>query len=328
MKGGITSGVVYPPAVLALAERYRFRSIGGTSAGAIAAALTAAAEYDRAGGGFRRLAAISERLGEGTFLLDLFQPSRRTRPLMRTLLDLTATKGRKAAGRRSFVAVLASVVPRLFRALILHDPRAFWVGAAAGGVVAVLLAWMTLALVAGWGNAPLGPWLVRGGWVVVLVVAAVGGLIGGVVHLAKVLVREVPQNLFGLCSGRRDGPSTAGPGAGPEVLTDWLSASINECAGLPKDGPPLTFSDLKAKQIELKMMTSDLSHGRPYVLPLEQRIFLFNVDEMRRLFPDPVVNHLVDKSHRSTRSAPPEGFHFLPPADDLPVAVAMRMSLS
>ena len=58
MKGGITSGVVYPPAVLALAERYRFRSIGGTSAGAIAAALPAAAEYDRNGGGFRRLAAI------------------------------------------------------------------------------------------------------------------------------------------------------------------------------------------------------------------------------------------------------------------------------
>ncbi|EMS98269.1 patatin, partial [Agrobacterium tumefaciens str. Cherry 2E-2-2] len=33
MKGGITSGVVYPYAVLELARRYRFRSIGGTSAG-------------------------------------------------------------------------------------------------------------------------------------------------------------------------------------------------------------------------------------------------------------------------------------------------------
>ena len=38
MKGGITSGVIYPQAVLALARRYRFRNIGGTSAGAIAAA--------------------------------------------------------------------------------------------------------------------------------------------------------------------------------------------------------------------------------------------------------------------------------------------------
>ena len=44
MKGGITSGVVYPKTILRMAEQYRFRSIGGTSAGAIAAALTAAAE--------------------------------------------------------------------------------------------------------------------------------------------------------------------------------------------------------------------------------------------------------------------------------------------
>jgi hypothetical protein len=39
MKGGITSGVVYPSLVMRLAEKYRFASIGGTSAGAIAAAV-------------------------------------------------------------------------------------------------------------------------------------------------------------------------------------------------------------------------------------------------------------------------------------------------
>ena len=47
MQGGITSGVVYPGAVLKLATRYRFRSIGGTSAGAMAAAATAAAELGK-----------------------------------------------------------------------------------------------------------------------------------------------------------------------------------------------------------------------------------------------------------------------------------------
>ena len=35
MKGGITSGVVYPPAICRLAEHYHFKNIGGTSAGAI-----------------------------------------------------------------------------------------------------------------------------------------------------------------------------------------------------------------------------------------------------------------------------------------------------
>ena len=51
MKGGITSGIVYPNAVLALAREFRFKSVGGTSAGAIAAAVTAAAAF-----GDRRIA--------------------------------------------------------------------------------------------------------------------------------------------------------------------------------------------------------------------------------------------------------------------------------
>src|SRR5438105_14620691 len=44
MKGGITSGVVFPKAVARLSHQYRFRNIGGASAGAIAAAGAAAAE--------------------------------------------------------------------------------------------------------------------------------------------------------------------------------------------------------------------------------------------------------------------------------------------
>ena len=47
MKGGVTDGVVYPWAILELARQYRFQSIGGTSVGAVAAALTAASEYSR-----------------------------------------------------------------------------------------------------------------------------------------------------------------------------------------------------------------------------------------------------------------------------------------
>ena len=50
MKGGITSGVVYPAAMLGLSRRYRFRNIGGASAGAIAAVVGAACEYRRRGG--------------------------------------------------------------------------------------------------------------------------------------------------------------------------------------------------------------------------------------------------------------------------------------
>ncbi len=59
----VTSGVVYPGAVVELAKRYRFKSIGGASAGAIAAAAVAAAEYGRTdGGGFARLAQVPDEL--------------------------------------------------------------------------------------------------------------------------------------------------------------------------------------------------------------------------------------------------------------------------
>lgn len=52
MKGGITSGVVYPLAIYKLSQNYRFENIGGTSAGAIAAVMTAAAEYGARNGRF------------------------------------------------------------------------------------------------------------------------------------------------------------------------------------------------------------------------------------------------------------------------------------
>ena len=40
MKGGITSGVVYPLAIARFAEEYRLRGVGGSSAGAIGAGLS------------------------------------------------------------------------------------------------------------------------------------------------------------------------------------------------------------------------------------------------------------------------------------------------
>jgi len=47
MKGGVTSGVVYPQVAVELSETYRFRQVGGSSAGAIAAVMVATAELGR-----------------------------------------------------------------------------------------------------------------------------------------------------------------------------------------------------------------------------------------------------------------------------------------
>ena len=75
LKGGITSGVVYPLAATKLAERYQFKNVGGTSAGAIAAAAVAAAERGRLDGsdaGFEELQDLPEWLGKN--MTSLFQP--------------------------------------------------------------------------------------------------------------------------------------------------------------------------------------------------------------------------------------------------------------
>ena len=96
MKGGITSGVVYPHAICELAQTYRFMQVGGTSAGAIAAAATAAAELGRARGGFQELAALPAWLGGGRHLQELFQPEPATEGLFRMMIAALEHKRAKA----------------------------------------------------------------------------------------------------------------------------------------------------------------------------------------------------------------------------------------
>ena len=88
MKGGVTSGVVYPMAICKLATAYAIKNIGGTSVGAIAAAITAAAEYRRrqtsSGQGYAELAKLPGFLGGEGALLALFQPD----PVARALFNV------------------------------------------------------------------------------------------------------------------------------------------------------------------------------------------------------------------------------------------------
>jgi hypothetical protein len=96
MKGGITSGVVYPLALVELAKRYRFSNIGGTSAGAIAAAAAAAAVYGRnvPGKGFVRLATLPAEAG--AILFSLFQPTAAVKPLFNILVAALKARARLA----------------------------------------------------------------------------------------------------------------------------------------------------------------------------------------------------------------------------------------
>ncbi len=84
MRGGTTSGIVYPKAIVGLSKRYRFRSIGGASAGAIAAAFAAAAEYGRASDGFAKLDRVPDDFATG--LAKYFQPYPAYRKLFAAIL--------------------------------------------------------------------------------------------------------------------------------------------------------------------------------------------------------------------------------------------------
>lgn len=340
MKGGVTSGVVYPPAVVKLARKYRFRSIGGTSAGAIAAGAAAAAEYGRAQGGFVKFEALGQSLAAEGALLNLFQAPPATRPLLDTIkaalplvAPLAATQdAARAVGRAPGPVAARWALPHVARLLRGTDAEAFgggaWRGAALGALLGLLLALALAGLVAALTAVPPGGWLLLVALLALGGGAAwagwwAGGLLGAGADLLSILVTRLPRDSFyGICTGRgEDAPDGGAP------LTDWLTANVNDIAGLAPDGPPLTFADLTSRGVNLRVVTTNLSHGEPYVLPRAKNTFIFQVDEWRRLFPDNVIAHLMQKAPLQ-HMALPEGYYFLPNGDDLPVVVAIRLSLS
>jgi predicted acylesterase/phospholipase RssA len=330
MKGGITSGVVYPAAVMVLKDKYRFRSIGGASAGAIAAALTAAAEFGREDSGFQRLQAVREEIQGTAFLRDLFRERGPTRPLLTALVSLTSFR---------------SVAAKLGAALWLI-PRwvapAFIVSAITGAIACLLAIWWFATIF----GSPLSLrelFAQKTTATVVLagIAAVLSGYIGALLRAASILLCHVPRRgFFGLCSGFMHGNE--------RVLSGWLHARIESVAGGKREGRPLTFADLANKappsgsqaqgedwRINLKVMTSNLSHGQPYVFPRPEHesMFVFNEEEFRKLFPAGVVDYMA--GYRPPEVSPDKksiplarGFHFLPPGPQLPVLVATRMSLS
>lgn len=309
MKGGITSGVVYPSAVRVLSERYEFRNIGGASAGAIAAAITAAAELGaRSGrGGYPELDRVMEELRAPGFLRSLFQPSPATRPGFDLVLRLT-----EGTALRRVTLLL-------------------WRGASAAWWLAVPLLILAVLLemaVAGSVRAPwLVPALVVGALLSVVSLAAAAG--AGLVVLAGRFRRGLERNGFGMCSG----VSQAGF-EGP-ALSDWLHERIQACAGRTPEDSPLTFRELAEAEphpIDLRLVTTDLSHGRPVILPVEPGSYLFRREDLEGVVPGDVVRWMWERAespawleHATDRD--PASFRLLPP-EDLPVVLGARLSLS
>ncbi len=332
MKGGITSGVVYPLAITELASEFRFKNVGGTSAGAIAAALTAAAEYSRVegkGAGFERLARLPEFLGGQTAgesnLLSLFPPTRSTRRLfavLSSLLDPGSTGGKlmNAFGALLVVSPLTTILSFIPAVLLLM----LWRQPDAGGLTLPVIGAFTVLALA----------LILLG--VVFIVAS---------NSVRALAFTLPRNRFGFSTGRAPKDRTL-PG-----VSEWLHSEIQTTAGRTHTDPPLTFGDLwlagiaredtrkqlelcesdpQARSINLQMITTALTHGHPYRLPFENRRFAFRPSELRDYFTGDVVDHMVNHSRPNDDVAAMSDPDLvaLPEPWDLPIVVAARMSLS
>jgi predicted acylesterase/phospholipase RssA len=321
MKGGITSGVVYPYAVVEIARAFRLRNVGGTSAGAIAAAAAAAAECGRTRG---RVDACDELEQLPTFLASkvpgesrthlfaLFQPQPDTQPIFNTCVSALGGGG--------------SAPLRVLGSLLMN----FWVAAVGGALPGVVAMFVARAIFADRARS-LALALSAG-------LLITGAIVAAMIAFAVAVVTRLPENGFGLCSGLGRSEGTDAP-----PLTVWLAGYLDGLAGSAPTNP-LTFGDLAAAGVNLEVMTTCLTHGRPYRLPFredefvkEGRVFYFREDELRTLFPKGIVDWMLahprdvdiaaEQNDERARFAR-EGYFAMPDAEHLPVVVAARMSLS
>ena len=326
MKGGITSGIVYPAAVVEIAKEFVFKNVGGTSAGAIAAAVTAAAERRRAAdgttAGFDRVKAIPDYLATDSRLFKLFVPNSGTKALFRTVVGLFGRPRFKPAWLAKWFGLV----------------WAFPIAAAIGAIPGI--AFMIAAFLAG--NRDI--------WFAGAVLLAIATIVAGMtIAIAIALLRDftstLPKNFYGMVTGVDDADRSS-----LNALCTWLTQELELIAGLEPGKIPLTFgmlwnakADPAAPGIEekphdadvsLDMISTNVTWGRPYQFPNDV-VFFFDPVEMTRFFPEHVVAWMKARSRTPRNEAEKALFARyapdklpLPLPGDLPVIVATRMSLA
>jgi hypothetical protein len=300
--------------------------------------VTAAAEWrrqtDASDQGFAVLQKVMEELTGDGFVQNLFQPTPATRPLydiliasLKAAIPPTSGDGPQPAESRGG-STLRKVLP-VVRVLWRQQRLSRVIGAVAGGT-----AWV-LTLLVGWGLgvvADPGAWgwpAILGAVIGLLIAVALGWVVGfilGAYRTARRVYAALNEQGFGMCPGRPQ------PGfEGRDALTDWLYQRIQACAG-PTVIRPLTFGDLKDKGIHLETMTTDLTLARPVRIPFESERYLFRPRELRAIFPDAVVNYMIDPSAPADRPpgspADEDRLREMPEATNTPLVVFARLSLS
>jgi hypothetical protein len=255
-------------------------------------------------------------------------------------------------GLALLLAVLVSVGLSLIHSLRRAEASSVWVSL--GSLIAVAAVGSGIVFLTTWADSELMVWSLAVSWVVFTI-----GILGGALLAVSFTARRViPANCYGLVTG------SIGASAAREVgpLSDWLTGQINKLAGKGYDDDPLTFGELwkgpeglkkdpnedpKEPFVNLQMLTTCITLGKSYRLPCDldlmprdpKRSFFFKPSEFKKLFPKTVVEFMeehppkVPKGSEDKWDLLVEGFNRhelkpLPNAENLPVAVATRMSLS
>jgi Patatin-like phospholipase len=154
-------------------------------------------------------------------------------------------------------------------------------------------------------------------------------------------LRRIVANFYGLVTGVEESDPES-----PVALSVWLEEELEQIAGLAP-GTPLTFGMLWDAQrdpehegldampddpdVNLEMITTNVTWGRPYKFPLETSRFGFIPRDFLAFFPRHVVAWMIVRSRNvASRAVPidhdqPIAF---PKMADVPVIVATRMSLA
>jgi hypothetical protein len=252
----------------------------------------------------------------GPSLSKLFTPGPRTRTAhaaMMAWLDHGATTTAKTR--------------RVVRTLLSSQRLRFWFGVGVAAVVALVFAFLLVGVPDdGIAAARFGAIAVALG----LIGAGAAALLALVAEARATAEGMVAQG-FGICVAS-DGPNTRRSTADdPGALTDWLAAHIDAIAGVDR---PLRMSDLAERGIDLQVMTTNLTLGRPMRFPFPGRVFLFDPVELGAYFPSSIIGALIDGEEPATEGGVPllsadgRPLYRLPAADKLPVVLAARISLS
>jgi predicted acylesterase/phospholipase RssA len=324
LDGGVINGLVYPGLLVSLARHFRFRSIGGTSVGAIAACLAAACEYNRRFGsdnGFNQgLAKMPNELAEWvddgkeiTRIQSLFQPDKSVSRAFDWFLDIVGSRVNPAnerieKERKTSTKAAGADLPEQ-----IYQPKSFALDACVKAIQHFgpsTWGWIAWLLISGALSALVHYCIFKDHFVYdrglqLLFAIGVYFLGGFVIHPSVIFWRQLNALIrlpgMGMCTGLRS------DGSPSQALSEWLYEGVQKSAGLPLN-KPLTFGQLwsapcgphdaegceEPKSIDLRMMTTCLSHGRIYELPIttDDSPLFFRLSEWKPYFPEEVICHL------------------------------------